>query len=45
MSIPEYMDHTSVVMAIVYYKLANMDSPLSRKDLYKEPEQKREKKR
>ncbi len=37
MSIPEYMNHTSVVMAIVYYKLANMDSLLSRKDLYLEP--------
>lgn len=37
MSIPEYMNHTSVVMALVYYKLANMDSLLSRKDLYLEP--------
>lgn len=37
MSIPEYMNHTSVVMAVVYYKLANMDSVLSRKDLYLEP--------
>jgi len=37
MSIPEYMNHTSVVMAVVYYKLANMDSLLSRKDLYLEP--------
>ncbi|MHC1780643.1 MAG: M28 family peptidase [Bacteroidales bacterium] len=36
MSIPEYMDHTSVVMAVVYYKLANMNSVLSRKDLYLE---------
>ena len=36
MSIPEYMDHTSVVMAIVYYNLANMDKLLSREDLYKE---------
>ncbi|GAB1472832.1 M28 family metallopeptidase [Bacteroidota bacterium] len=37
MSIPEYMDHTSVVMAVVYYKLANMNTLLSRKDLYLEP--------
>ncbi|MDP3453762.1 MAG: M20/M25/M40 family metallo-hydrolase [Bacteroidales bacterium] len=38
MSIPEYMDHTSVVMAIVYYNLANLDNLLSREGLYKEPE-------
>ena len=38
MSIPEYMDHTSVVMAIVLYNLANQDKLLSREDLYKEPE-------
>lgn len=36
MSIPEYMDHTSAVMAIVYYNLANTDKLLSREDLYKE---------
>lgn len=36
MSIPEYMDHTSVVTAIVVYNLANMPSILSRDGLYKE---------
>jgi Zn-dependent M28 family amino/carboxypeptidase len=35
MSIPEYMDHTSTVMAIVLYNLANQDKNLSRKGLYK----------
>ncbi len=38
MSIPEYMNHTSVVMAIVLYNLANTDKILSREDLYKKPE-------
>lgn len=38
MSIPEYMEHTSVVMAIVLYNLANQDNLLSREDLYKAPE-------
>ena len=36
MSIPEYMDHTSVVMAIVMYNLAMQDKILSREGLYKE---------
>ncbi|MDR2232595.1 MAG: M20/M25/M40 family metallo-hydrolase [Tannerella sp.] len=35
MSIPEYMDHTSVVTAIVLYNLANMDKILSREGLYR----------
>jgi len=35
MSIPEYMDYTSIVTAIVVYNLANMDSILSREGLYK----------
>ncbi|MDR2586049.1 MAG: M20/M25/M40 family metallo-hydrolase [Prevotellaceae bacterium] len=36
MSIPEYMDHTSVVMAIVLYNLAMQDKILSREGLYNE---------
>ncbi|MCL2738558.1 MAG: M20/M25/M40 family metallo-hydrolase [Bacteroidales bacterium] len=36
MSIPEYMDHTSVVMAIVLYNLAMQDKTLSREGLYRE---------
>ena len=35
-SIPEYMDHTSVVMAIVLYNLAMQDKILSREGLYRE---------
>ena len=35
MSIPEYMEHTSTVTAIVLYNLANQDKLLSRKGLYK----------
>jgi len=35
MSIPEYMEHTSIVTAIVLYNLANMDKILSREGLYK----------
>jgi len=35
MSIPEYMDHTSTVMAVVLYNLANQPKILSRKGLYK----------
>jgi hypothetical protein len=34
MSIPEYMEHTSVVMAIVLYNLACLDHLLSREGLY-----------
>jgi hypothetical protein len=34
-SIPEYMEHTSVVTAIMLYNLANLDEILSRKGLYK----------
>ncbi|MCK9628143.1 MAG: M28 family peptidase [Bacteroidales bacterium] len=33
-SIPEYMNHTSVVTAVVLYNLANLDHLLSRDDLY-----------
>jgi len=33
-SIPEYMNHTSVVTAIVLYNLANLDHLLSREGLY-----------
>lgn len=33
-SIKEYEDHTSVVMAIVYYGLSNLDKLLSREELY-----------
>ncbi len=40
MSIPEYMEHTSVVMAIVLYNLANTDTVLSREGLYKEDNEK-----
>ena len=36
MSIPEYMDHTSVVMAIVLYNLAMQNKILSREGLYRE---------
>jgi hypothetical protein len=35
MSIPEYMNHTSIVTAIVVYNLANMDKILSREGLYR----------
>jgi len=35
MSIPEYMEHTSTVMAVVIYNLANQPKILSRKGLYK----------
>jgi len=35
MSIPEYMDHTSIVTAIVVYNIANLDRILSREGLYK----------
>jgi len=35
MSIPDYMDHTSIVTAIVVYNLANLDRILSREGLYK----------
>ena len=35
MSIPEYMEHTAVVTAIVLYHLANFDHILSREGLYK----------
>ena len=34
MSIPEYMEHTAVVHAIVVYNLANLDHLLSREGLY-----------
>ena len=36
MSIPEYMEHTSIVTAIVVYNLAMQDNLLSREGLYKE---------
>jgi hypothetical protein len=36
MSIPEYMEHTSVVSAIVVYNLANQKKILSREGLYKD---------
>jgi Predicted aminopeptidases len=36
MSIPEYMDYTSVVTAIVTYSLANQDKILNREGLYRE---------
>jgi hypothetical protein len=35
-SIPEYMEHSSIVMAIVLYNVAMQDELLSRKGLYKE---------
>ena len=35
-SIPEYMEHSSIVMAIVLYNVAMQDGLLSRKGLYKE---------
>ena len=35
-SIKEYEDQTAVVMAIVYYGLANLDHLLSRENLYKD---------
>ena len=37
MSIPEYMEHTSIVTAIVVYYLAMQDKLLSREGLYREP--------
>jgi Zn-dependent M28 family amino/carboxypeptidase len=33
-SIPEYMNHTSIVTAVVLYNLANLDNLLSRDGLY-----------
>ena len=35
MSIPDYMDYTSIVTAIILYNLANTDKILSREGLYK----------
>ena len=35
MSIPEYMDYTSIVTAIIVYNIANMDKILSREGLYR----------
>ncbi|MCL2098795.1 MAG: M20/M25/M40 family metallo-hydrolase [Bacteroidales bacterium] len=35
MSIPEYMEHTSAVIAITVYNLANFDKILSREGLYR----------
>ncbi|MFA6770388.1 MAG: M28 family peptidase [Bacteroidales bacterium] len=40
MSIPEYMEHSAVVTAIVVYNLANQDNLLSREGLYREPTKK-----
>jgi hypothetical protein len=40
-SIPEYQEHTSVVIAVVVYGLANLDHLLSRKGLYAEKEEKK----
>ena len=34
--IPEYMEHSAVVTAVVLYGLANLDHLLSREGLYKE---------
>ena len=39
MSNAEYMDHTSVVTAIVVYNVAMLDHLLSREGLYKEKEE------
>jgi Zn-dependent M28 family amino/carboxypeptidase len=36
MSIPEYKDHTSIVMAIVLYNLAMQDRLLSREGAYRD---------
>ena len=36
MSIPEYMEHTAVVHAVVVYNLANQDKILSREGLYRD---------
>ena len=36
MSIPEYMEHSTVVTAITVFNLANLDSLLSREGLYKD---------
>lgn len=36
MSIPEYMEHSAIVTAIVVYNLANQEKLLSREGLYKE---------
>ena len=36
MSIPEYMEHTAVVHAVVVYNLANQNKILSREGLYKD---------
>lgn len=34
--IPEYMEHSAVVTAVVLYGLANLDHLLSREGLYKD---------
>jgi hypothetical protein len=39
-SIPEYQEHTSVVMAVIVYGLANLDHLLSREGLYAKEENK-----
>jgi len=39
-SIPEYQEHSSVVISVVVYGLANLDHLLSREDLYAEEEEK-----
>ncbi len=36
MSIPEYMEHSTIVTAITVYNLANLDSLLSRDGMYKD---------
>ncbi len=38
MSIPEYMEHSAVVTAVVVYNLANLDNLLNREGLFKEEE-------
>ncbi|MGE4414360.1 MAG: M28 family metallopeptidase [Bacteroidales bacterium] len=45
MSIPEYMEHTSIVTAIVVYNLANLNTILSRDGLYQKPDKKETKKK
>lgn len=43
-SIPEYMDHTSLVNAIILWGIANMENRLPSEAVYKQPEEKNSKK-
>jgi len=44
-SIPEYKEHTSVVILVVVYELVNLDHLLLRESLYAEEEERMNRKR